>query len=167
MGAFVEGELPFVHNANFPSPFVFHSSYIFLSCFKELVGGHCHGLVSRYDCVIHKYLMEMRRLAHDETPFPLVMQLKATTLAWRSNDGNVIPLNTYDHDRSVCDETSYPPTNTLSIHYHSFCGSPISYRETFHCFLGDPWVKHLKGFMIRFYLFPATFTLWALSPFFP
>jgi hypothetical protein len=34
------------------------------------------------DIVIHKYLMEMRRITHDETPFLSVVQLRATTLAW-------------------------------------------------------------------------------------
>jgi hypothetical protein len=36
-----------------------------------------------------------------------------------TSDGNVILLNTHDHDRSTHDETSYPLTNPLSIHYHS------------------------------------------------
>jgi hypothetical protein len=30
----------------------------------------------------HKYFREMRRLARDETPFPLVMQPRVTALAW-------------------------------------------------------------------------------------
>jgi hypothetical protein len=70
------------------------------------------------DSVTHKYLVEMGRLARDETPFLLVVQLRATTLAWWPNDGNVILLDTNDHYRSYHDETSYPPTNPLSIHYH-------------------------------------------------
>jgi hypothetical protein len=57
----------------------------------------------------------MRRLARDETPFLSVVQLRATTLAWWPDDGNFIPLDTHDHDRSTHDETSYPPTNPLSI----------------------------------------------------
>jgi hypothetical protein len=74
MGVFVEGELPLVFNAIFPSPFVLNSSsYLFISCFKELVRGHCPGLVFIYDSVIHKYLTEMRRQARDETPFLSVM----------------------------------------------------------------------------------------------
>jgi hypothetical protein len=32
--------------------------------------------------VTHKYLVEMRRLARDETPFLSAMQLRAITLAW-------------------------------------------------------------------------------------
>jgi len=34
------------------------------------------------DNVTHKYLVEMRRLAHDETPFLSATQLRAITLAW-------------------------------------------------------------------------------------
>jgi hypothetical protein len=32
--------------------------------------------------VTHKHLVEMRRLARDETPFLSTMQLRAITLAW-------------------------------------------------------------------------------------
>jgi hypothetical protein len=52
----------------------------------------------------------MRKLARDETPFLPVVQLRATTLAWWSDDGNGILLSTHDHDRPVRDETSYPST---------------------------------------------------------
>ena len=72
------------------------------------------------DSVTHKYVAEMRRLALDETPFLLVVQLRTTTLACWPDDGNVILLDTHDHDRSARDETSYPPTNPLSIYYHLF-----------------------------------------------
>ena len=83
MGAFVEGERSFVHDANISKPTYCHFINPFiLLCFKELNGGYCPGLVSRYDSVIHKYFAEMRRLARDETPFPLVMQLRTTTLVW-------------------------------------------------------------------------------------
>jgi hypothetical protein len=34
------------------------------------------------DNVTHKYLVEMRRMARDETPFLSAMQLRAITLAW-------------------------------------------------------------------------------------
>jgi hypothetical protein len=44
---------------------------------------------------------------------------------------------------------------------------PFSYQETFYCFLGDPWAKHLKVSSFGFYLLPATFTPLTFSPFFP
>ena len=46
---------------------------------------------------------EMRGLARDETPLPLATQPKVTALVWRPDDGNVIPLNTYDHNGSARD----------------------------------------------------------------
>jgi hypothetical protein len=84
MGAFVEGEFPFAAMQFFQAPlFVFLLLFfMFISCFKELDGGHYPSLVSKYDSVIHKYLAEMRRLARVETPFSSVMQMRATTLAW-------------------------------------------------------------------------------------
>jgi hypothetical protein len=77
----------------------------------------------------------MIRLARDETPFLSSMKLRAITLAWQLDDGNFIPLNIHDHDRSAHDGSSYPPTNPLIIFNHYSCGSPFSYREVFHCFL--------------------------------
>jgi hypothetical protein len=51
------------------------------------------------------------------------------------------------------DETSYPPTNLLSILYHIlFVGPPFLKDKRFIAFLGDPWVKHLEGSYIGFYL---------------
>jgi hypothetical protein len=47
----------------------------------------------------------MRRSPRDETPFLLAMQLRAITLAWLPDDGNVIPLDIHDHDKHACDET--------------------------------------------------------------
>jgi hypothetical protein len=104
------------------------------------------------DSVTHKYLVEMKRLARDETPF-LSVQLRATTLAWWPDDGNVIPLDTHDHDRSAHDETSYPPTNPLSILSFILVGPPFLTEKRFIAFLGDPWAKHLEGLYIGFYLF--------------
>jgi hypothetical protein len=46
-------------------------------------------------------------------------------------------------------------------------GPFISCLEAFYFSLKDPWAKHLKVLFFGFYLFPATFTLWAFSPFFP
>ena len=80
------------------------------------------------DSFNHEYFTEMRRLAHDETPFLSIVQLRATTLAWWPDDGSVILLDTHDHDRSARNETSYPSTNPLSILSFYSCGSPFSYR---------------------------------------
>jgi hypothetical protein len=88
MGTFVEGELHLLINAIVSKPIYYHLSFYlfyllsFFLCFKKLVEGHCPGLVTRCDSVIHKHFTEMRRLARDETPFLLVMQPRATTLAW-------------------------------------------------------------------------------------
>ena len=50
--------------------------------FKKLVRGHCPGVVTSGGNVTHKHFTEMRRMAHDETPFLLAMPPRATTLAW-------------------------------------------------------------------------------------
>jgi hypothetical protein len=91
----------------------------------------------------------MRRLARDETPFLSVVQLRATTLAWWPDDGNVIPPDTYDHDRSARDETSYPPTQPLSILSFISCGCPFPYKEAFHCFLGGSLGEASGRFIYR------------------
>jgi hypothetical protein len=142
----------FVCNAIFPSPSFFHS--LFLSCFKDELKAIVLAWCPDNDNVTHKYLVEMRRLARDETPFLSVVQLRATTLAWWPDDGNVIPLDTHDHDRSARDETSYPPTNPLSILSFILVGPPFLTDKCFIAFLGDPWVKHLEGLYIGFYLLP-------------
>jgi hypothetical protein len=60
-------------------PFIF----ILISfSFKRLVRGHCSSVVTSGVNVTHKNFTEMIRLAHDETPFLLVMPPRATTLAW-------------------------------------------------------------------------------------
>jgi hypothetical protein len=56
--------------------------FLFLFSFKKLVKGHYLGLVTSGGNVIHKHFMEMRRLAHDETPFLLAMPPRATSLVW-------------------------------------------------------------------------------------
>jgi hypothetical protein len=50
--------------------------------FKRIVGGHCPGVVTSGDNITHKHFTDMRRLAHDDTPFLLAMTPRATTLAW-------------------------------------------------------------------------------------
>jgi hypothetical protein len=55
---------------------------LLLLCFKGRVEGHCPGLVTIGDNIIHKHFTKMRRLALDETPFLLAMTPRATTLVW-------------------------------------------------------------------------------------
>jgi hypothetical protein len=92
-----------------------------LSCFhnfKESLKATALVLCLDNGNVIHKYLLEMRRLAHDDTPFLSTMQLRSITLAWWPDDVNFIPLDIHGHDRPTRDETSYPPTNLLIILNH-------------------------------------------------
>jgi hypothetical protein len=46
--------------------------------------------------------------------------------------GSVIPLHVHGHDRSTHDETSYPPTNALSVLF--ICGSPFLVEKHFSAF---------------------------------
>jgi hypothetical protein len=55
---------------------------LLLLCFKGIVEGHCPGLMTRGDSVIHKHFTEMRRLDRDETPLLLAMPPRTTTLVW-------------------------------------------------------------------------------------
>jgi hypothetical protein len=142
----------FVCNAIFPIPSFFHS--LFLSCFKDELKATILAWCLDNDNVIHKYLAEMRRLARDETPFLSFVQLRATTLAWWPYDGNSILLDTHDRDRSSHDETSYYPTNPLGILSFILVGPPFLTYKFFISFLGNPWVKHLEGLYIGFYLLP-------------
>jgi hypothetical protein len=66
----------------FPIPFnAFFTFYLITFSFKRIVGGHFPSMVTSGDSVTHKHFTEMRRLAHDETSFPLAMPPRATTLA--------------------------------------------------------------------------------------
>jgi hypothetical protein len=136
----------------------FQAHRFFILCFFHVLKDELKATVLAWcpdnDNVTHKYLVEMRRLARDETPFLSVVQLRATTLAWWPDDGNVIPLDTHDHDRPARDETSYPPTNPLSILSFILVGPPFLIDKCFIAFLGDPWAKHLEGLYIGFYLLP-------------
>jgi hypothetical protein len=105
------------------------------------------------DNVTHKYSVEMRRLACDETPFLTIVQLGAITLSWWPDDGNVILIDTYDHDRLARNETSYTSSNPLIILF-TLVGPPFLIAKRFISFLGDHWVKHLKCVYIGSYLFP-------------
>ena len=83
-------------------------SFILISfSFKRLVRGHCSGVVTNGGNVTHKHFTEMRRLAHDETPFLLAMSPRATTLAQWPNFGSVIPLHAHGPNRLARDETPF------------------------------------------------------------
>jgi hypothetical protein len=51
-------------------------------------------------------------------------------------DGSVIPLHAHGHNRPAHDETSHPPTNTLSV-YLSY-GFPFLTEKLFTAFSGIP-----------------------------
>ena len=86
VGAFIEGQLHLECNCflahSLPFSLSIISFVLFLLCFKEIVEGHCPGLMTKDDNVIHKHFTEMRRMACDETPFLLAMPPRATTLVW-------------------------------------------------------------------------------------
>jgi hypothetical protein len=109
----------------------------------------------------------MRGKACDETPFLLVVQLRATTVSWWIDDGNVIPLDTHDHDRLTFDETSYPPTNPLGILSFILLGPLVLIDKSFISFLGDPWEKHMEGLYIGSYHFYPTPNPLGLQPLLP
>jgi hypothetical protein len=87
VGAFVEGDLYLSWMQFFPSPFMpfilFVVSFFiaFFLCFfsQEIIRGHCLGVVT---ILPTSNFTEMRRLARDDTPFPLAMQPKVISLAW-------------------------------------------------------------------------------------
>jgi hypothetical protein len=71
MGAYEEGELHLVMDANVSKPIEFLLPFYLISfSFKRLVRGHCPGMVTSGDNATHKYFTEMRRLARDDTPYP-------------------------------------------------------------------------------------------------
>jgi hypothetical protein len=77
MGAFVEGEFPFVRDAIFSKPIYFPffllSSFFIFHASRNKLEATILAWCPDIDSVIHKYLAEMRRLARDETPFSSVM----------------------------------------------------------------------------------------------
>jgi hypothetical protein len=80
VGASVERELHLVMDA-----IVSYPIHPFILClisfiFKGKAGGRCPSMVTNGDT--HKHFTEMRRLAHDETPFLLDIPPRATTLVW-------------------------------------------------------------------------------------
>jgi hypothetical protein len=83
VGAFEEGELHLVMDANVSKPIqCLLPFYLIVFSFKRIAEGHCPGVVTSGGSVTHKHFMEMRILARDETPFLLAMPPRATTLAW-------------------------------------------------------------------------------------
>jgi hypothetical protein len=83
VGAYEEGEMHLVMDENVSKPIQFlFNFYLIAFSFKRIDGGHYPGMVTSGDNVTHEHFTEMRRLAHDETPFLLDMIPRATTLAW-------------------------------------------------------------------------------------
>jgi hypothetical protein len=81
VGAFEEGELHLVMDANVSKPIrCLLPFYLIVFSFNRIVGGHCPGVVTNGDSVTHRHFTEMRRLDRDETPFLLAMPPRATTL---------------------------------------------------------------------------------------
>jgi hypothetical protein len=92
--------------------------------------------VTRGDSVIRKHFTEMRRLARDETPFSWLCHQEPLPWIGDQIDGSVIPLHAHGHNRSAHDETSHPPTNTLSVYL--FYGFPFLTKKSFIAFSGIP-----------------------------
>jgi hypothetical protein len=92
VGAFVEGKLylSWMHSFQAHSCllffFILFYSFIYYCFFvQELIRGHCPSVVTSGDKLTTlptNAFTEMRRLARDETPFPLAMQPRVTALAW-------------------------------------------------------------------------------------
>jgi hypothetical protein len=83
VGAFEEGELHLVMDANVSKPIQCLLPFCLIAfSFKRIAGGHYPGPVTSGDSVTHNHFTEMRTLARDETPFLLAMPPRATTLAW-------------------------------------------------------------------------------------
>jgi hypothetical protein len=58
----------------FPSPFnAFLPFYLIYFSFNRIVGGQCPGVGTSGDSVTHKNFKKIIRMAHDQTPFLLVM----------------------------------------------------------------------------------------------
>ena len=89
MGTFVEGVWYLRLQCTFSKPIVFP---FFFHKFKDKLKATGLAWCPDKDSVTHKSLVEMRRLARDETPFFSTMQLRATAMAWWPNNDNVILL---------------------------------------------------------------------------
>jgi hypothetical protein len=119
------------------------------------------------DNVTHEYFAEMRMLARDETPFLSVVQLRATTLDWWLDDGILIQVDTHDHDRLACDETSYRPSNPLSILSFTLVVPLFLPNKHFIDFFGGSLGEVSRRFKHRILYFTQQQCLWAFKPFFP
>ena len=164
MGASEEGEMHLVMDANvFKSIQFLLSFYLIYFSFKRLVGGHCPSVVTSGGNVTHNNFTEMRRLAHDETPFLLAMPQRTTTLAWWPAIGSVIPLHAHGPNRSAHDETSYPPTRSWVLFY--FTGPLFLLRS--HLLLSRGSLgKASQGFIFYFNFFQLLYPL-GLYPLLP
>ena len=107
----------------------------------------------------------MRRLARDETPFLSTMQLRAITLVWRLDDGNVLPLDIHGHDRSARDETSYPSNNLLNILYYIV--GPLYSKISVSLLSWVIPVRSIWKVYTRLLSFTQHQPLWAFSPVIP
>jgi hypothetical protein len=83
VGTSVEGEMHLVMDAIVSYPIQCILIFVlFIFIYKRIAEGHFPGVVTSGDNVAHKNFTEMRRLAHDETPFLLSMTPRDTTLVW-------------------------------------------------------------------------------------
>jgi hypothetical protein len=108
--------------------------------------------------------IEMRRMAHDETPFLLAMQPRVTTLAWSPTASSVILLGTHGPNRLAHDETPYPLTRTCFI---IFMGPSCFLLRILLLLSRGSLGKAYQGLFLGFYLFPACFYLLGLYPLLP
>ena len=113
VGAFVEGELylswmHFFQAHSFLLFFILLFFYLLLLLFKSQSGDTTLAWWPVVIVLPTNIFTKMRRLARDETPFPLAMQPRVTALAWWPANGNVILLDTHGPNRLARDETPYP-----------------------------------------------------------
>jgi hypothetical protein len=57
-----------------------------------------------------------------------------------------------------------PPIHQLDLEFYFILWVPFSYRESFYSFLGNPWVNHLKGFILSFNSFHLFLPSGPLAP---
>jgi hypothetical protein len=102
--------------------------------------------------VTHKYFHRNERLARDETPFPLAMQPKVTTLVWKPAVGNVIPLGAHGTNTLARDDTPYPLTRSCFI---IFLG-PSCFLMRILLFLSQgSLIEASRGFILRILSFTS------------
>jgi hypothetical protein len=69
-------------------------------------------------------------------PFSWICRQEALPWFGDQIDGNVILLHAHGHNRLAHDETSHPPTNTLSVYFS--CGFAFLTEKLFTAFSGIP-----------------------------